>query len=248
MKYLNLFFTKRCNLLCYRGRDGYSCIAGRQRPSADLVTEPAIADIVGWIDSYATKSPVHITGGEPCIREDLTELIAELLNAGHKVSLDTNGLLLKNHSLLKSMDIAYHVTWHRSQVTKSEFISALSGFDTSKMLVSSVIPRDMNPPFDLESELKIGAWGYKWIVDRVGYLGEKAAPRTGRPNKTMIFIGQNGAIHPCSKPSEVYGNIKDDSFDAITAFKYKCPENLFPQKCYALRTAELMCEINGIEL
>lgn len=244
MNFLNLFFTKRCNLRCYRGRDGYSCIAGCNRPSADLKTEPAIDDIIAWTSMFTPGVPVHVTGGEPCMREDLTELIERLLINGHKVSLDTNGTLLCNHTGLNDMPIAYHVTWHRAQVTKEEFVCNLKGYEKSRMLISSVIPQGTEPPFNLSDELGINAWSLKWIVDRTGYHGEKPAHRSGGPNDSMIFIGQGGEIFPCSKPYETYGSIYDLSFDVSKSKSFRCPERNFPCDCYALRTAELMCELH----
>lgn len=245
MKFANLFFTKKCNLMCHIAQDGYSCIAGCQMSSADRVAEPAVEDTVLWLARYAPEVPVHITGGEPCLRDDLVELIGRLLQSGHRVSLDTNGILLHRHPQLRELPLAYHVTWHRAQVTKTEFIKALDGFAASRMLISCVVPGNTDPPFDIKSELGVlGAWKYKWIRDREGYIGETASPRAGGPNHSMIFIGQGGEIFPCSKPYENYGSIYDLSFDAAKANAFCCPENRFPTRCYALRTAELMCELH----
>lgn len=92
--------TAGCNLNCEWCDTRYALANGR---------ECSVNEIVSEIKHYPSQR-VCITGGEPLLQSDIIDLIEELLNAGYRVSVETNGSLsienlLQFDALLISMDI-----------------------------------------------------------------------------------------------------------------------------------------------
>lgn len=52
--------------------------------------QKSVAEILEYVDDFDTL-PVEITGGEPLLQDNVYPLMEELLAAGHKVLLETNG-------------------------------------------------------------------------------------------------------------------------------------------------------------
>ncbi|MEM2874494.1 MAG: radical SAM protein [Candidatus Hadarchaeales archaeon] len=98
----NIVVTNRCDLTCwycffYSGRVGY-------------VYEPTIQQIDEMVEILRNERPipcnaVQITGGEPCLREDLIEIIRTIKRHGiDHVQLNTNGIRLAHDpELLKKV-------------------------------------------------------------------------------------------------------------------------------------------------
>ena len=64
----------------------YELIDGTAKPIMDD------SELISFIESRkGLLDGVAITGGEPCLHEDLPELIRKIRNAGYPVKLDTNG-------------------------------------------------------------------------------------------------------------------------------------------------------------
>ena len=78
--------TNRCNLNC-------SYCSRPMRGSAELPT-PAMLEI---IDDLARSGCLRVsfTGGEPLLRDDIGQLVSHAGHSGLQVSLNTNGILLK---------------------------------------------------------------------------------------------------------------------------------------------------------
>lgn len=90
--YLRLSVTENCNFRCtYCLPDGNTC----DSRSAEL-TLPEIRRLVSAFARLGTRK-VRITGGEPSLRKDLTEIIAtcKAVPGIEKVALTTNGYRLK---------------------------------------------------------------------------------------------------------------------------------------------------------
>lgn len=93
--YLRISITDRCNLSCV-----YCAPERKQRhiPAADLLSVEEIGRFVRVAMRHGLMK-VRITGGEPLLRDDLAEIIAEVKNAGvPDVSLTTNGVLLADRA------------------------------------------------------------------------------------------------------------------------------------------------------
>jgi uncharacterized radical SAM superfamily Fe-S cluster-containing enzyme len=91
----NIVLTNRCDLTCwycffYSGRVGY-------------VYEPTFAEIEEMVKALKSEQPVpcnavQLTGGEPCLREDLVEIVRMVKSHGvDHVQLNTNGIRLSQN-------------------------------------------------------------------------------------------------------------------------------------------------------
>jgi cyclic pyranopterin phosphate synthase len=87
--YLRLSVTDRCNLRCIYCHDGYFVKAPRQ----DVITAEEISLLISYLKKRGLKE-VKLTGGEPLLRADLTQIIKNLVDLGLGVSLTTNATML----------------------------------------------------------------------------------------------------------------------------------------------------------
>ena len=87
---LRVSLTDRCSLRCTycMPAEGLPWIAG-----ADLLTTPELMRLVGLLVEHGINK-VRLTGGEPLLRPDVVEIVAELVGLGVDVSVTTNGLRL----------------------------------------------------------------------------------------------------------------------------------------------------------
>lgn len=80
-----IIFTQGCNFrcpFCHNGELLSLCGKG----------ELDVAQVFDWLKSRASKlEGVVITGGEPCLHNDLADFLTKIKNLGFKVKLDTNG-------------------------------------------------------------------------------------------------------------------------------------------------------------
>jgi len=83
---LRVSLTSRCNLSCI-----YCHAEGEERPG-DQLSCSEIAEILRVADRFEIRH-VKFTGGEPCLREDLAEIVS-LVPDKMECSLTTNGTLL----------------------------------------------------------------------------------------------------------------------------------------------------------
>lgn len=76
----NIEITSRCNLrckYCYHPRNAFP--------------DPTKEDIIQEAATYAQYGPIVFIGGEPCLRDDLVELVGKVQQLGPKVEIVTNG-------------------------------------------------------------------------------------------------------------------------------------------------------------
>lgn len=93
-EYLRLSITDLCNFRCnYCLPDGPDCHSGKDNMSVD-----EIATLVAAFAKLGTKK-IRITGGEPALRKDLTQIIDLCANTPgiEQVGLTTNGFNLDKH-------------------------------------------------------------------------------------------------------------------------------------------------------
>lgn len=92
-QYLRLSITDACNFKCnYCLPNGYQCDTSRE-----FLSQTEIATLVKAFAQLGTKK-VRITGGEPCLRKDVTDIIRLCKNTHgiEKVAITTNGFNLLN--------------------------------------------------------------------------------------------------------------------------------------------------------
>lgn len=95
--YLRISVTDRCNLRCVycMPAEGIHLL-----PKDELLTYEEIVTIAR-VAAELGITKIRLTGGEPLVRSDLSELVARLalLKTIDDISLTTNGVLLKDHAL-----------------------------------------------------------------------------------------------------------------------------------------------------
>lgn len=94
--YLRISITDRCNLSCMYCTPANSV---HWLPKDELLTYEEIAAIAK-VAAELGITKVRLTGGEPLVRTDLTDLVARLakMSAIKDISLTTNGTLLKQYA------------------------------------------------------------------------------------------------------------------------------------------------------
>ena len=93
-------FLPRCNFRCPFCQNTELVLHPERLQSVPLSAITSyIADRAGWVEG------VCITGGEPCLNEDLPELCIALKAEGAKVKLDTNGSIPEMLERLISRDL-----------------------------------------------------------------------------------------------------------------------------------------------
>jgi len=104
---LRLSVTQRCDLRCYH------CHREGQAPSSLEMTPDEIERIVGVASSMGIRK-VKITGGEPLMRNDITEIVRRISPLVGEVSMTTNGTWLAQFASslkdagLKRVNVSLH--------------------------------------------------------------------------------------------------------------------------------------------
>lgn len=85
--------TERCNHACAHCYN-YWRSTGRGRGPGDLLTVPDICELICKVKAESALRNVAVSGGEPLLRPDLPEIVAELTGLDLGVVVITNGTLL----------------------------------------------------------------------------------------------------------------------------------------------------------
>lgn len=95
--------TQRCNLKCVHCYAKATGVHG-----ADVISTDAAKAMIDDLAAYG--APVMLfSGGEPLVREDLTELASHAVSRGMRAVISTNGTLITKHKAreLKSVGLSY---------------------------------------------------------------------------------------------------------------------------------------------
>lgn len=88
---LRISVTHKCNLACfYCHREG--------QPSSEKEMKPHEIEKIVSIGAELGISKIKLTGGEPLLRKDITEIVSRVATHAEEVSLVTNGVLLKRYA------------------------------------------------------------------------------------------------------------------------------------------------------
>ncbi len=138
LTYLFWESTLRCNLCC--SHCGSSCEASS--PVDELTTEQVVA-ILRTIaaDFDASRIFVSITGGEPLLRQDLVEVVAEMTRLGMRSCIVSNGTLLSKDKARQLYDAGMRTASvsidgdrheHEQVRGKGSYDKALAGIRTAR--------------------------------------------------------------------------------------------------------------------
>lgn len=104
---LRVSVTQRCNFNCF------FCHHEGEAPSSEEMTSKEIGEIVRVACKLGMKK-VKLTGGEPLLREDITDIVSRIAQHSDEVSMTTNGFLLKEKAVdlrkagLKRVNVSLH--------------------------------------------------------------------------------------------------------------------------------------------
>ena len=93
--YLRISLSERCNLRCLycMPEDGVPL-----QPAENLLTNKEILQLATWFHDQGVNK-IRLTGGEPLLRKDLVDLVANLNQLPHleQIGMTTNGVTLSKH-------------------------------------------------------------------------------------------------------------------------------------------------------
>lgn len=100
--YLRISLIEKCNLRCTYCMPAEGILLS---PKANLMTSDEIYAIAKtFVDNGVDK--IRLTGGEPLLRKDFPEIIAQLYSLKTEISITTNGILIDKHiGVLKQFEI-----------------------------------------------------------------------------------------------------------------------------------------------
>ena len=100
--YLRISLIEKCNLRCTYCMPANGIVLS---PKASLMTADEIHAIAQtFVNSGVDK--IRLTGGEPLLRKDFPEIIAQLASLKTEISITTNGILIDKHiAVLKQFNI-----------------------------------------------------------------------------------------------------------------------------------------------
>ncbi len=94
--FVQLHLTERCNLRCKHCYQTGRSVDEMSLPELKEVIKEISDTLNGWKDSYGIDylPSFNVTGGEPFLRNDLSDILSEIGNHGFDIYLLTNGILI----------------------------------------------------------------------------------------------------------------------------------------------------------
>jgi len=94
--FIQLHLTERCNLRCKHCYQAGKTVNEMSLPEIEEMTSEIADTITAWKETYDIEyaTSFNVTGGEPFLRRDLFEVLAEIIKRGFDVYLLTNGILV----------------------------------------------------------------------------------------------------------------------------------------------------------
>ena len=175
--------TRTCNLRCMH------CYAGSDAQSYDQLSTSEAKTMIDDLASFGC--PVLLfSGGEPCLREDLVELMSYARNAGMRVVLSTNGTLITPERAQRYAEVGLSyvgVSLDGTRETHDRFRGVTGAFDRAmeglthaqkagikvglRMTVNSLNAQDVDNVFALMRERSINRACFYHLV----YTGRGSA-------------------------------------------------------------------------
>ena len=100
--YLRISLIEKCNLRCTYCMPAEGIVL---TPKKELMTTDEIYEIAKTFVTNGVDK-IRLTGGEPLLRKDFSEIIAQLASLGTEISITTNGILIDKHiAILKQFGV-----------------------------------------------------------------------------------------------------------------------------------------------
>lgn len=228
--------TNNCQLRC--GNPDYGCIAQCQRHNTDRSTMIDFDAMLKWMGTHFGKCNLHVTGGEPLLHPGLYSGLLKCINAGHDVTLFSNGIALPSQPELYELPIKWHVTKHRG-ISDSDFAVAIEPLRNKPHVICRIFGRGKEP--DRTIEALYHGFNFRWIEANTNYENYTCSFKNENPNERILFIDKDGSVHNCSEPAfGKIGSTIDGTFDREKYEAFRCPSKKWPHACQAASSAEIM--------
>jgi cyclic pyranopterin phosphate synthase len=131
---LRLSVTDHCQLGCMYCRPASGCAAPTSSKATDTLCFEDIAHFIELIQRHFCLSKLHLTGGEPLLKPNLTKLIRMLADKDLDLALTTNGQCLEKHaSALKQAGLR-RVNVSLDSLNPTTFANMTRGGDVERTL------------------------------------------------------------------------------------------------------------------
>jgi cyclic pyranopterin phosphate synthase len=222
--YLRISVTDRCNLSCV-----YCTPANgiHWLPKDDLLTFEEITTIAN-VAAELGITKVRLTGGEPLVRTDLTDLVARLatMPAIKDISMTTNGILLKHYAQglkqagLKRVNISLD-TLDRAKferITRHDRLQeVLSGIEAAKEIglspvkINVVAMRGVNDDEILDfARLTINDGWHVRFIELMPFVADTCSVGSGEESKDRLQ-GQFIAVSEIQERLNSLGKLEPES-------------------------------------
>lgn len=231
-----------CNFKCV---GDYGCIAECQKISTDRISKLDVGAAIEWTKKYAPLAHVHVTGGEPFAIDGMVESIRKIINAGFKVSVFTNGSLLRKfeNDGVYYLPVSWQITHHYQRISTSEFFRNIEPLKNKPHVVCRIIGKGKHRCESIER--MYDGYNFKWINDREGFADYSIETKwDNHPCSEMILLGIKNEVFPCSSPFRVIGNVVDMTFDEKAASELSCVSDKYPHDCQACQSAEILEQLH----
>ena len=163
---LRLSVTQQCNLKCF-----YCHKEGEISPSNEMTPEE-IGRLVAIAGEMGMRK-LKITGGEPLVREDISEVIEACCPHIEEISLTTNGILLseKAHELKKAGLNRVNISLDTLDREIYRSISGVDGLDMVLKGIDGALEADLTP-IKLNMVLMKGL-NHDHVEELIRFSGEK---------------------------------------------------------------------------
>lgn len=240
-KTITAVLTKRCTRKCHY------CIGDCHLDKWANTPDMEFDALLIWCSKYAPNCNLHLSGGEPLLFEDIASNTKKALDAGHSVSIFTNGDLLKSDHKLLSMDVMWHLTHHLPKTTgdflkKAELVKYKPHIVT-RLKTGHEALNETDRVADQYSGLN-----FHWSIPRKGRELDGFVLRpedSGRIASDVInLIEVDGQVYPCStkKRHGAIGNIYEGTYDTggLEELNKHCDWCVKNNCCSAYQSAVLM--------
>lgn len=198
--------TKRCTRACKY------CIADKT-DAGDI----NFSSVIRWCDKFAKGCDIHLSGGEPLILDNIEEIASRAIDAGHRVSVFTNGDLLYDKHPLLSMPIVWHMTHHKPQSINDFLAKAEIIRNKPHVVTAMYYGREILRDADYEAK-KYNGLNFHWQMPGLGRVVKGFALKSDDAgciaSGVIHLIENDGNVYPCStKRLGVIGNVYDMTYE-----------------------------------
>lgn len=188
------------------------CIAGCSRPGADKEKRVDFDALLRWLKTYFPECNLHVSGGEPLLHEGLFDGLKKALDAGHNITLFTNGSFLPSQTELLDLPVLWHMTYHPEQQSFESFLKSANLIKNKPHIICEVYNAERVPSREAAAK-KYEGFNFYWIRENCGYIDLGVKPDV-MDTGNLRTIGIHGEVYPCGGGSQAtVGNIYDMSYD-----------------------------------